>query len=158
MADAAPVGNGLATPGASPWRTTRADSSRSAAGAPTPTGGAADSVLDRVKDTLLYPFGSGTPNAGGGSLDSTIYDGRGWLVPVVSRKGSRSAQSSYMPPFALTDAQGNVRQFVTPAAGVNLHRYVKQEIGIFGQQRPLDHIKEPHITASRIVMLDRHRR
>ncbi len=149
-----PVGSGLTTPDSNPWRTARTDRP-SAAGVPPAAG---DGVFERVRDTLLYPFGAGTSDSGAPRANTTVYDGRGWLVPVVSRKGRQFSPSNYMPPFALTDNDGNVLQFVTPAPGVNLHRYVKQEIGIFGQQRPLEHLTEPHVTASRIVMLDRHRR
>jgi SH3-like domain-containing protein len=152
-----PVGTGLTEAGSSPWRMARANRP-SVAGVPPAAGGGGDGVFERVRDTLLYPFGAGTPDSGAATVNTTVYDGRGWLVPVVSRKGRQFSPSNYMPPFALTDNDGNVLQFVTPAPGVNLHRYVKQEIGIFGQQRPLEHLTEPHVTASRIVMLDRHRR
>jgi hypothetical protein len=115
-------------------------------------------MLDRIKNTLLYPLGAGpTPATISGSANPA-YDGQGWLVPIVSRHGHRSTPNEYMPPFALTDQDGNIRQFVTPAPGVNLYRYLRQEIGVFGQQHPLPNLNQPHITASRIVALDRHRR
>jgi hypothetical protein len=115
-------------------------------------------VLGTLKDAVLYPFGSGTPNAPPASGTLPTYDGHGWLMPLVSRRGSTFSSRNYMPPFALTDRDGNILQFVTPAPGVNLHRYLKKEIGLFGQQHPLEHLEQPHITASRVVLLERHRR
>jgi hypothetical protein len=115
------------------------------------------STLGRLAGAILYPFGSGQSNSAAAATTPN-FDGRGWLMPLVSRKGGVSAGRQYMPPYVLTDQQGNILQFVTPAPGVNLHRYVQQEIGVFGQRRSFDHLQQPHVTASRIVQLDRHRR
>lgn len=79
------------------------------------------------------------------------FDGTGWLAPVWSR--TRSA-----PPYALVNAEGDVLQWVSPAPGLNLHRYLRKEIGVFGQQSTTSHLDKPHLTAQRVVDLERHRR
>ena len=79
------------------------------------------------------------------------FDGVGWLYPVHSRN-----QAS--PPYALLDADGAILQFVSPAPGFNLHRYLRKEIGVFGQQAISACLGKPHVTAQRVVSLKRHRR
>ena len=79
------------------------------------------------------------------------FDGFGWLVPVVLRDENR-------PAYALVDNHGSIKQYVTPAPGFNLHRYLRQEIGIYGQRGYMPGIQKQHVTANRVVVLDRHRR
>lgn len=84
------------------------------------------------------------------------YDGKGWLMPVITRASSTRNPNQYTPPFALTDAQGNVLQFVSPSPGLNLRRYARMQVGIYGQISPLDQYTKQHLTAHRIVVLSRH--
>ena len=79
------------------------------------------------------------------------FDGSGWLMPVHS-----SNQAA--PPYALLNDEGFVLQYVTPAPGLNLRRYLKKEVGVIGQQSYLPALHTSHLTAHRVVMLDRHRR
>ena len=79
------------------------------------------------------------------------FDGSGWLVPVHSTR--RTA-----PPYALLDAEGEVLQYVSPSPGLNLNRYVRRQVGIFGQRGQGTSLNKPHVTAERIVDLDRHLR
>jgi uncharacterized protein YgiM (DUF1202 family) len=79
------------------------------------------------------------------------FDGTGWLLPVHSTK--RNA-----PPYALLDEDGNILQFVSPSPGLNLNRYLRKEVGIYGQKQPSDALEKPHLTAHRIVERDRHRK
>lgn len=79
------------------------------------------------------------------------FDGVGWLSQVWS-------QGNSSPPYALVDAQGQVLQWVSPAPGLNLHRYLRKEIGIFGQRTQDSRLNKPHLTAERVVDLARHRR
>lgn len=79
------------------------------------------------------------------------FDGTGWLLPVHSSKKAA-------PPYALLDKDGNVLQFVSPAPGLNLNRYLRKEIGVFGQKDQGTTLDKPHLTAHRIVELDRHRK
>jgi len=79
------------------------------------------------------------------------FDGRGWLLPVHSTK--RAA-----PPYAILDDEGKILTFVSPAPGLNLHRYLRKEVGVFGQRSRATFFDKPHLTAERIVDLGRHRR
>jgi uncharacterized protein YgiM (DUF1202 family) len=78
------------------------------------------------------------------------FDGLGWLLPVHSSKRES-------PPYALLDKDGNILQFVSPAPGLNLHRYLRKEIGILGQRDQPRLLDKPHLTAHRVVNLARHR-
>lgn len=71
---------------------------------------------------------------------------QGWLMPVITRQAS-------LPKFAITDGDGQILAFVTPAAGVNLHRYLKQRVGVDGSQRLLAPYNKPHVTAHRVTTL-----
>jgi len=81
----------------------------------------------------------------------TRYDAVGYLMPVL---GSRPD----LPPYQLTDKDGNTLQYVSPAPGVNLNRYVKKQVGLYGQRGYLETLKKQHVTAQRVIDLDRHRR
>jgi hypothetical protein len=83
------------------------------------------------------------------SLDTSIYDVAGWLMKV-------HASDQPAPPYAILDDNGRVLEFVSPAPGLNLHRYLKKRVGIFGYQSYLASLKTPHITVYRIVDLARH--
>ncbi|MCU0874994.1 MAG: hypothetical protein MUE50_21900 [Pirellulaceae bacterium] len=97
----------------------------------------------------------GDPSAPADASASTAadvkYDGSGWLVPVHSVTGAA-------PPFALLDAQGEVLGYVSPTPGLNLQRYVRKQVGIFGLRGYVSTLNKPHVTAERVVDLDRHLR
>lgn len=104
------------------------------------------------------PADSGAPAASPAPAETAAktandvqYDGSGWLVPVHSATGTA-------PPFALLDAQGEVLGYVSPTPGLNLQRYVRKQVGIFGQRGYVPSLNKPHVTAERIVDLDRHLR
>lgn len=75
------------------------------------------------------------------------YDGIGRLTPVRSKRIGA-------PPFALTDEQGRVKMFVTPAPGLQLGSYVGQVLGISGIRSYLPELKTPHVTAKRAELLE----
>jgi hypothetical protein len=79
------------------------------------------------------------------------YDGSGWLVPVHSTTGAA-------PPFALLDAQGEVLGYVSPTPGLNMQRYLRKQVGLFGLRGYVPTLNKPHVTAERVVELDRHLR
>lgn len=81
--------------------------------------------------------------------DGVTYDGVGWLKPVYSAK-------RIAPPYALVDVDGKVLQYVTPSPGLNLNRYVKKPVGIFGQKSHLPEFKASHLTASKVVDLTKY--
>jgi SH3-like domain-containing protein len=85
------------------------------------------------------------------SATGVRYDGMGWLVSVHSTK-------PIAPAYALLDAEGDVLQYVSPAPGLNLRRYTRKQVGIFGQRGYLPALKKSHLTAERVVDLERHRR
>ncbi len=102
--------------------------------------------------------GTGLRPARSTTLPEPQFDGTGWLMPLVSnRTGPHSARAS-MPAYALTDDHGNILQLVSPMPGLNLRRYYGKQIGIFGQRNDLPGYRVPHLTAQRIVSLDRHRK
>ena len=78
------------------------------------------------------------------------YDVSGWLLPAYSNKRS-------VPPYAITDRQGNVLSYVSPSPGLNLHRYLRKEVGVLGQRGYVPALRTPHLTAKRIIELRRHR-
>ncbi len=75
------------------------------------------------------------------------YDGAGRLTQVLSRDPSS-------PQFALLDRNGQVVYYVSPSPGVNLRRYLNQEVGIHGTLGYLPEQRTQHVTAQRIVSLD----
>ncbi len=91
------------------------------------------------------PLGPGTRQP----AETTIYDAAGWLMKVHT-------SSNRAPPYAILDNDGKVLEFVSPAPGLNLHRYLKKRVGVFGYQSYLPSLKTPHITVYRIVDLARH--
>jgi hypothetical protein len=83
--------------------------------------------------------------------DGVTYDGVGWLKPVYSAK-------RVAPPYALVDVDGKVLQYVTPAPGLNLSRYVKKPVGMFGQKSHLAEFKADHLTVSKVVELTKYQK
>lgn len=127
--------------------------------------------LDDSEDTSVASAASGnsedsqslganaesTPKSAEDDQPEPRYDGQGWLMPVVTRTPQARKNERYTPPFALTDQAGNVIQFVSPTPGLNLRRFTRQEVGIYGQVSPIDQYTKPHLTAHRVVVLSRHR-
>lgn len=100
--------------------------------------------------TLNLPF-TKTPITANNDGVLPEYDGYGILKPVHSTK--RPA-----PPFALVNEEGKILKFVTPAPGMNLRRYVNEQVGIIGQRGVVADLNMDHVTAERIIELKRHRR
>ena len=75
------------------------------------------------------------------------YDGVGRLEQVAPTTPG-------VPRFALLDEAGNVRCYVTPSTGVNLYKYVGQQIGVVGQRGYMPEQKAQHVTASHVTVLD----
>ena len=94
---------------------------------------------------------TGGAPSGGNTVRGVTYDGTGWLVPVHASKGT-------VPPYALLDAQGDVLHYISPTPGLNLQRYVRKQIGVFGNRGYIPALNKPHVTAQRVVDLDRHLR
>lgn len=85
------------------------------------------------------------PSGGRASgLSSPRYDGVGRLTQI-------SSVDPRLPQFALVDSAGRVAAYVSPAPGVNLRRYLNQEVGINGTLGYLPERQATHLTAKRIV-------
>jgi len=76
------------------------------------------------------------------------YDGEGWLRRVVSNRRG-------VPEYALTDRTGNIIQFISPQTGLDLGRYERKRVGIFGVRGFIPEFDRPHLVAQRIVSLDK---
>jgi hypothetical protein len=93
----------------------------------------------------------GPRDTGPDETDDPNYDGSGWLMPVHS-------QNRTAPLYALLNDDGKVLHYISPAPGLNLHRYLRQEVGIRGQRGYIEKLNTPHLTAERVIVLDRHRK
>ncbi len=112
----------------------------------------ADAPPDQADPSDERPLG--VAESGGsetGSADKVPYDGTGWLMRIITHRDG-------VPRYALTDRDGEILQFVTPAPGVNLRRFERQEIGVIGRRGYVSQLRRPHVLAERVVVLGRHRR
>jgi SH3-like domain-containing protein len=101
--------------------------------------------LRRFGNRTLAKGNDRLPNA---PVDTSRYDGYGWLMPVATNREN-------VPKYVLTDNEGNILQFVTPRAGMNLQRYERQRVGIYGERGYLPDVNQPILTADRIISMDR---
>ncbi|XZE52288.1 hypothetical protein SH139x_003978 [Planctomycetaceae bacterium SH139] len=76
------------------------------------------------------------------------FDRQGWLVRVYSARPSA-------PPYALTDTAGNTLSYITPVPGLNLRRYLNQEVGVYGRTSADTSLETPHLIAEQAVRLRR---
>ena len=83
----------------------------------------------------------------GRSNTSVEYDAVGWLARLYTKNGN--GKTSYV----LQDSTGKILRTVLPAPGVNLERYVDEEIGVFGRKGHNARYNLPHVTVSRAVVL-----
>lgn len=110
----------------------------------------APGLLAGIPSLLPGAIGTGVadPAVVGAPGATADYAGRGYLMPIVSARKN-------VPRFALTDDRGEVLQFVTPSPGVNLNQYLRKSVGINGRTGFLSDLGKPHITAERVIDLDR---
>jgi hypothetical protein len=94
-----------------------------------------------VADADRLRVGSRSP------LAATRYDGMGRLTQI-------SSVDPRLPQFALLDSSGQVAAYVSPAPGVNLRRYLDQNVGINGTRGYLPERHATHLTAKRIVPVE----
>lgn len=74
------------------------------------------------------------------------FDGEGRLTQITTA-------DPHTPQFALVDGAGQVTAYVAPAPGVNLRRYLNQEVGIHGTRGYLADRQARTLTARRIETL-----
>jgi hypothetical protein len=108
-------------------------------------------TIEEVRESALPtdPTQAQTKPRGMKIPDGVSYDGAGWLKPVYSAK-------RIAPPYALVDDNGKVLQYVTPAPGLNLNRYLKKPVGIYGQKGHLAEFQADHLSATRVVDLTKY--
>lgn len=108
-------------------------------------------------------FQSTTPSPESQGLDSSVadlrnserqqilnkYDAYGTLEELVRDGGL--GQSTYV----LRDESGKITHHVQATANLNLHRYLKKKIGIVGQRGFNQSTNLSHVTASRVIELNR---
>lgn len=106
-----------------------------------------DRANDKLNSLAGFMRSSSTRGSRSSYRDGPRYDGSGRLTQVLSRD-PRS------PQFALLDENGQVAYYVSPSPGVNLRRFLNQEVGIHGTLGYLPEQQAQHVTAQRIVSLD----
>jgi hypothetical protein len=77
-------------------------------------------------------------------------------MPLVNRSQISRDGRSGVPPYALTDDEGNVKFLITPTPGLSVSEYARKKVGVIGPVGQLPNLTNPHLTAERIVVLDRH--
>lgn len=87
--------------------------------------------------------------------ENPTYAGTGWLMPLVARSQMPRDFRDNVPPYALTDDQGNVLHLVTPTPGLSLTPYARKQVGVIGTSGQLPGLNNPHIVAQRVVVLER---
>jgi hypothetical protein len=103
------------------------------------------------------PTVSAVANSGnrpvGSGMDTSIelgatYDAHGWLNELAQSHGK--VESTYV----LQDDSGRIIYQISPAPGLNLHRYVKSRVGIKGQRGYNQRLKLNHVTADQVIVLE----
>lgn len=96
------------------------------------------------------PVGSGVAaNPNLGTELGTTYDAHGWLTELVRNGGTTRSE------YALQDENGNITHHVAPAPGMNLRRYLKSRVGVIGKRGYHSELKLDHVTAHRIIELEK---
>ena len=72
------------------------------------------------------------------------FDAEGLLMPVHSTR-------RVAPPFALLDDDGRVICYVQPSPGLNLRRYARKHVGLFGDKRQITELRASLMTVTRVV-------
>lgn len=110
-----------------------------------------DSATGSTSKIPDAPVSAAAPATAASAATDPKYDAVGWLKPVVSRQHQAA-------PFAIVDSTGRPICFVSPSPGLNLNRYVNKQVGLYGRRGYLEALKTPHVTAERVISLERHLR
>ena len=106
--------------------------------------GREDADRPRVRPSGIANSAANSAFFGGGQ---PRFDGVGRLTQVLSRNPGD-------PQFALLNPQGQVAYYVSPSPGVNLRRFLNQEVGINGALGYLPEQRTRHVTAQRVTSVD----
>ncbi len=79
----------------------------------------------------------------------TTYDAYGWLDKLVRDSGKSPST------FVIKDDSGKITHHVSPAPGLNLHRYLRQKVGVIGQRGYHQQLRLDHVTIERVVVLQK---
>jgi hypothetical protein len=101
---------------------------------------------DRNNDKLANDARAAAPS-GAVRTDASRFDGVGRLTQVLARGPGN-------PQFALLDSEGQVAYYVSPSPGINLRRFLNQEVGINGTLGYLPDQRARHVTAQRVISVD----
>jgi hypothetical protein len=107
---------------------------------------------DRARRLPVKPRPAYDLGAGSGTTEAQLeingrFDGVGRLTQVVSSKTGT-------PRYALVDASGQLRCYVTPSPGVNMQHYVGHTIGVTGTRQQLLDPPAAHIMAQHVTPLE----
>ncbi len=87
------------------------------------------------------------------------------LPSTADVRRRRSANAGYdfknkgLPPYQWSTRDGNFLRYVTPEPGVNLHRYERKQVGLYGPRGYIEALGKDHLTArAGVVDLDQLRR
>ncbi|MFP6658303.1 MAG: SH3 domain-containing protein [Pirellulales bacterium] len=80
-------------------------------------------------------------------IDVSNFDGLGKLTPVKSRRYGA-------PEYALTNPEGRVVMFVSPAQGMNMRRYIGKVVGVSGQRGFIPQLRKGHITVTHVEPIE----
>ncbi len=83
-------------------------------------------------------------------LGST-YDAHGYLAKLERDNGLSE------PTYVLQDENGKITHHVSATPGLNLHRYLKQKVGLIGQRGYHQKFNLKHVTAERVAVLNRYK-
>lgn len=101
---------------------------------------------DRNNDKLAN-LERAAARSGAGLASQSRFDGIGRLTQVPARGPGN-------PQFALLDSEGQVAYYVSPSPGINLRRFLNQEVGINGTLGYLPDQRARHVTAQRVISVD----
>lgn len=95
-----------------------------------------------------------TPNAAPGTSPELLhqYDAFGYLNQLVMNGGIAE------PQFVIQDATGRITHHITPVPGLNLRRYLNQQVGVIGNRGFNQQFQLDHVTADLVVPVDKIRR
>ena len=80
------------------------------------------------------------------------YDAFGYLNQLVMNDGMAD------PQFVIQDASGRITHHITPVPGLNLRRYLNQQVGVIGNRGFNQQFQLDHVTADLVVPVDKIRR
>ena len=108
-----------------------------------------EEIQQRARRAAQGPAAEGAQRGPGGSVapNDSRFDAQGQLVRVqaVERDG---------PQYAILDAEGHIRCYVSPAPGVNLQSFVGRVVGVNGILGYMPQQRASHVVARHVSPVD----